>query len=254
MKTIIRWILGLGLFGLVACDNGNQLPIFSDFQSCVDFGAGCDPRVFESFRMQTGVLTPYAMTADGVLAGAVPMQGGLVFYEHFNGCQNNSSISTIMNGNIRTFIPVVLPRNGGLACMDSRALFLGNPNFLLNNPIIVRAEEFLFSELHMYGFTPELNQIGWGGIGAVPPQTPLLTKGISIAPNVSGTGFNNNGNWNVASLRANTSVANLLVGCDLRLGMEANPDCRSQWSGQGRCIQPPGNFNQSTGFFGLCSQ
>ena len=59
---------------------------------------------------------------NGVIQGAVQLTGGLVYYQNFNGCENNSTINTWSNGAIKRYFPVTLPNNGGLACLDTYAL------------------------------------------------------------------------------------------------------------------------------------
>lgn len=253
MRTLLRFFMGAALLALVACSNNGSDPIYNDFQSCVDFGYGCNTGIYNTFVNSSSALIPYAME-NGVIQGAVQLTGGLVYYQNFNGCENNSTINTWNNGAIKRYFPVTLPNNGGLACLDTYALIDPNSNF---NPYYsyssMYAEELAYSELHMYNFRPEMNGYGYGNSNVNTTTYNFMTKSVRTQMSGSNSGYNNAYYPTVASLQATSTSARLLIGCDLRAGQEGNPHCRSNYSGQGTCIQPPSYWVDS-GYFGLCVQ
>lgn len=248
--------MGAALLALVACSNNGNDPIYNDFQSCVDFGYGCNPGVYNTFVNNSPALSEYKME-NGVIAGAVQLTGGTVYYQNFNGCANNTTIQTWNNGPIKKYIPVVLPNNGGLACLDSLAMLSQNstynPYYGMNNYLNV--EELAYSELHMYNYNPAWNNNYYNGNNTVAATNfNFMRKSVRTKINATSTNnYNPYGQITVQNLQANTTSAELLIGCDLRAGQENNPNCRSHYIGQGTCIQPPSYWVDS-GYFGLCVQ
>lgn len=249
MRNFIRMaIVSLGLVtALVGCQgkDGNNYHT-SEFQSCVDLGGGCVPQV--QYEFNTQFLTIYPPDEQGRPQGATQNNGGIVYYSNLDGCtqRNNQTISVNSGEHLARYIPVELPRNGGLACIDTMVLNT-NRDYPYQNWGI-DPNSLLFSEFKMYGYVSM-----WYGGGQTTPVVGgnIISKLINVIPSQSsGTGSNITNPYNQESFQDRKSRAEKVsvpLVCNLDHGDNTiNDDCR------GRTCKRIQNPVFHTGNLGIC--
>jgi hypothetical protein len=240
-QLFLSIMMGLSLLSLISCgskDNNHYLA--GETQSCVDFGGGCDPFIIQT--LQSPALRPYPTDAQGRLQGASSQNiGGVVYYSNFDGC-SQETVQTYYGDSVRRYIPVILPRNGGLACLDSFALDLSgnfNPNHGLYN---FNPEQLMFNEWDMYNYVP---------MGANYQRSNVFTHYINLVPGQNSGTNNNNTGWgyiNFSQHKATQYSAVLPLTCDLRHGDNStNPDCHGR-----TCVRPTNPYVSTGAYFGVC--
>lgn len=192
-----------------------------EITSCTDFGGGCNPFVFSEF--QTSLLLAYPKLENGSIEGAVKSHGGVVHYDNLDACswKNNQSLLTTYGEQMKRWIPVELPRNGGLACVDSMVFDISfQHNY--QNMWSIDASNMIFSEFAAYGYTSK-----WASGTMAPISKHVLTKYINLAPRNT-TDKNNHTAYNdFETIKSRAISVNVPLMCNLKFGKDTtNPDCR----------------------------
>lgn len=252
MKNILlKMLMAMGLVAsLAACqgkDDNNYY--YGEFQSCVDFGGGCNYHVFNEFQSQ--YLMRYPTDQAGRPEGATQQNaGGVVYYSSLDACSrmNSQTVYSYSGENMNRWIPVELPRDGGLACLDSLVLDTSgvNPNQGWGNSYDTNL--MLFSEFAMYGYTPS----SWSN--NTPIGGNLVTKYLNLIPGQNTNTTNNQASWgnlynSFSQTKSMAASVRIPVMCNLRHGDNApNDDCRGR-----TCQRISNNYLHTGQYLGVCT-
>lgn len=261
MKHLTKILMGLAFLGLAACSSDKNNYYGGEFQSCVDFGGGCDYRIFEEF--QNPSMVRYPTDSQGRIEGASQQQtAGVTYYNNLDACSRINSEYLQAQGdngyyeNINRYIVAELPRDGGLVCIDSLALDTADQDPYYNWYGIDTSAMY-FSEFAQYGYYPRNNfNTGNQNTSSVNESRNIVTKFITLTGTNGTTTTTTNGTNYINNIRSFADVKdrarsmNVPILCNLRRGSNTvNDDCRGY-----TCKPLPNNYLAPSGpNTGICS-